>query len=87
LNRACNEITGFSELLQRFERNISILGQANALLKIIRAMWPQWYFILVLYQPNYIPNKLKIISLNCNNVPIHLRNRILNTLFTDFDFF
>src|SRR5690554_6375622 len=29
LNRACNEITGFSELLQRFERNISILGRSK----------------------------------------------------------
>src|SRR5690554_2649564 len=29
LNRACNEINGFSELLQRFERNISILGRSK----------------------------------------------------------
>ena len=29
MNRACNEITGFSELLQRFERNISILGRSK----------------------------------------------------------
>ncbi|ADQ16684.1 transposase [Leadbetterella byssophila DSM 17132] len=29
LNRACNEITGFSELLQRFERKISILGRSK----------------------------------------------------------
>jgi len=28
LNRACREVRGFSELLQRFERNISILGRA-----------------------------------------------------------
>src|SRR5690554_2929481 len=30
LNRACSEITGFSELLQRFERNISILGRSKS---------------------------------------------------------
>lgn len=29
LNRACIEINGFTELLQRFERNISILGQSK----------------------------------------------------------
>lgn len=29
MNRACNEITGFSELLHRFERNISILGRSK----------------------------------------------------------
>lgn len=29
MNRACNEITGFSALLQRFERNISILGRSK----------------------------------------------------------
>ena len=29
LNFACSEITGFSELLQRFERNISILGRSK----------------------------------------------------------
>ncbi len=29
MNRACNEITGFSELLQRFDRNISILGRSK----------------------------------------------------------
>ena len=29
MNRACCEITGFSELLQRFERNISILGRSK----------------------------------------------------------
>jgi len=29
LNRACSEINGFSELLQRFERNISILGRSK----------------------------------------------------------
>jgi integrase/recombinase XerD len=29
LNRACCEISGFSELLQRFERNISILGRSK----------------------------------------------------------
>lgn len=28
LNRACGEVTGFAELLQRFERNISILGRS-----------------------------------------------------------
>lgn len=28
LNRACDEVTGFSALLQRFERNISILGRS-----------------------------------------------------------
>jgi len=28
LNRASSEINGFSELLQRFERNISILGRS-----------------------------------------------------------
>jgi hypothetical protein len=28
LNRACREVSGFAELLQRFERNISILGRA-----------------------------------------------------------
>jgi len=28
LNRACNEVNGFAELLQRFERNISILGRS-----------------------------------------------------------
>lgn len=28
LNRACREVTGFRELLHRFERNISILGRA-----------------------------------------------------------
>ena len=30
MNRACCEITGFSELLQRFERNISILGRSKS---------------------------------------------------------
>ena len=30
MNRACSEITGFSELLQRFERNISILGRSKS---------------------------------------------------------
>ena len=29
MNRACSEITGFSALLQRFERNISILGRSK----------------------------------------------------------
>ncbi|MDM1453858.1 phage integrase N-terminal SAM-like domain-containing protein, partial [Myroides odoratimimus] len=29
MNRACCEINGFSELLQRFERNISILGRSK----------------------------------------------------------
>lgn len=29
MNRACSEINGFSELLQRFERNISILGRSK----------------------------------------------------------
>ena len=29
MNRSCNEINGFSELLQRFERNISILGRSK----------------------------------------------------------
>jgi len=29
LNRACSEISGFSELLQLFERNISILGRSK----------------------------------------------------------
>ncbi|TGN21958.1 integrase, partial [Empedobacter tilapiae] len=29
MNRACSEITGFSELLQRFQRNISILGRSQ----------------------------------------------------------
>ena len=29
MNRACSEITGFTELLQRFERNISILGRSK----------------------------------------------------------
>jgi site-specific recombinase XerD len=28
LNRACHEVNGFDELLQRFERNISILGRS-----------------------------------------------------------
>ena len=28
LNRACREVSGFTELLQRFERNISILGRS-----------------------------------------------------------
>jgi hypothetical protein len=28
LNRACREVEGFSELLHRFERNISILGRS-----------------------------------------------------------
>lgn len=28
LNRACSEVNGFAELLQRFERNISILGRS-----------------------------------------------------------
>ena len=28
LNRACHEVNGFAELLQRFERNISILGRS-----------------------------------------------------------
>ncbi|MFT4154034.1 phage integrase N-terminal SAM-like domain-containing protein [Parafilimonas sp.] len=28
LNRACREVNGFTELLQRFERNISILGRS-----------------------------------------------------------
>ncbi|QOR74643.1 hypothetical protein IMZ16_04200 [Cruoricaptor ignavus] len=29
LNRASSEINGFAELLQRFERNISILGRSR----------------------------------------------------------
>jgi site-specific recombinase XerD len=29
LNRACREVSGFADLLQRFERNISILGRAQ----------------------------------------------------------
>ena len=28
LNRACREVTGFEALLERFERNISILGRS-----------------------------------------------------------
>ena len=33
LNRACREITGFSSLLQRLERNISILGRSQSTFK------------------------------------------------------
>ncbi|MCB4234865.1 hypothetical protein LDL59_06490 [Kaistella anthropi] len=29
LNRASSEVNGFAELLQRFERNISILAEAS----------------------------------------------------------
>ena len=29
LNRACREVNGFTELLQRFERNISVLGRSQ----------------------------------------------------------
>ncbi|MCB4235550.1 hypothetical protein LDL59_11845 [Kaistella anthropi] len=29
LNRASSEVNGFAELLQRFERNISILGRSR----------------------------------------------------------
>lgn len=29
LNRACREVTGFKELLERFERNLSILGRSH----------------------------------------------------------
>jgi integrase/recombinase XerD len=28
LHRACNEVTGFNELLSRFRRNISVLGRS-----------------------------------------------------------
>lgn len=30
LNRACREVNGFSELLARFERNISVLGRSKS---------------------------------------------------------
>ena len=29
LNRACREVSGFTELLQRFERNVSVLGRSQ----------------------------------------------------------
>ncbi|MCB4235511.1 hypothetical protein LDL59_11615 [Kaistella anthropi] len=35
LNRASSEVNGFAELLQRFERNISILAEAGVPLIII----------------------------------------------------
>jgi hypothetical protein len=29
LNRACSEVTGFEELLIRFQRNMSVLGRSD----------------------------------------------------------
>ncbi|WP_225542451.1 hypothetical protein [Empedobacter stercoris] len=52
LNRACREITGFSELLQRFERNISILGRSKRTFENYSRHVAAMALRLDLYQPN-----------------------------------
>ena len=83
----CHEVNGFAELLQRFERNISILGRSPRTFdNYSRHIVAMALRTSAACQRNWTKTKSKTISTNCNNaVKLHLR-LISNTPFTDLRF-
>lgn len=63
LNRACREVTGFAELLQRFERNILILGRSSKTFESYgRHILPLWLYTLVAFPQSWGRNAIKITT-------------------------
>lgn len=86
LNRASSEVNGFAELLQRFERNISILGRSKRTFdnysRHVAAL--ALHFGKVPTELN--PEDIKITFLNFKIDQNPLLSRTLNIPFTDCGF-
>ena len=86
LNRASSEVNGFAELLQRFERNISILGRSRRTFE----NYSRHVAALALHfgkVPTELdPEDIKDTFLNFKSDQKPLLSRTLNIPFTDCGF-
>jgi len=87
INQAKREVPGFTELLSRFERTVSVLGKAKVRSVITPDTSLRCRYISEKFLQNWIPSKFTITFFTFRKNQNHLHSRILNIPFTDFDFY